>query len=186
MKELPEIIKDGDLELRKAKATFENAHTVFSMVDKNRDYLYEFLSWPANTKTPEDSFGWLSASAQPKQEYLIYLDGAFVGVVGFAKWEPAENRRWCEIGYWVDKSVSGRGIMTRAVKMVERVAFESGEINRVQIWVDELNMGSRRVVEKAGYVFEGILRQFDKMGGGASGDIRSYSKLKSEWEAENA
>ena len=61
--------------------------------------------------------------------------------------------------------------------------FATGEFDRIQMLVDDLNTASWRVAEKSGYKLEGILRSYGKMGTDASGDIRVYSKLLSEWKA---
>jgi ribosomal-protein-serine acetyltransferase len=182
MTEFPEILKDGDLELRVVPKKFETANMVYSVVDSNREHFSEFLGWVKFVNSAEDQFEWVAKSAKEKQNYLIYIDGKFVGAIGLPKCHPEEGKNWAEIGYWLDRDFSGRGIMTRAVKILEDMLFETGGFNRIQIQIDDLNEASQRVAEKAGYKLEGTLRAYDKMGTKASGDICVYSKLKSEWK----
>lgn len=185
MVEFPKSIKDGDIELRQVPGTFDTANAVYALVDGNRTHFSEFLGWVKYVNSPEDQFDWVSKSANSKMNYLIYVDNKLVGAIGFVKFNIEEDKRWAEIGYWIDASVSGRGVMTRSVKIIERLAFETGDLNRVQIQADDLNIASCRVAEKAGYKLEGILRAYNKCGTKSSGNIRFYSKLKSEWQAEN-
>lgn len=185
MTEFPEIIKDGDLELRLVEATFDNARAIYDIVDRNRGYFGEFLGWVAKMHSPEDEFAWVADAAKDKRDYQIFVDGIAAGTIGFPKYFPDENKRWLEIGYWIDSAFAGRGIMTRSVGLLESVVFKGGEFDRIQILVDENNTASRRVAEKSGYKLEGTLRSYDRMGTKSSGDIRVYSKLKSEWLAGN-
>jgi ribosomal-protein-serine acetyltransferase len=183
MIEFPEIIKDGDIELRRPAATFDTARMIFEAVDRNREYLGEFLTWPEYVRVPEDQFKWVvGVATESKKEWLIYVDDKYAGTAGFVKAYQEPSKKWVEIGYWIDSKFAGRGIMTRVVKMLENMVFETGEFDRIQIGCDELNQASWRVAEKAGYKLEGTLRSYDKMGVKASGDIRMYSKIKSEWK----
>ncbi len=63
-----------------------------------------------------------------------------------------------EIGYWVRSDARGRGIMTRAVRVVAAWAFGRGDVERLQLRADVENVSSRRAAEKAGFRLEGVLR----------------------------
>ena len=182
MTDFPEIIKDGDLELRHVIATFDTAREMFDIIDRNREYLGRFLAWPPKIQSPEDQFPILKRMSEKQINWLIFVGGKLVGTVGLVKLEPEKRRT--EIGFWIDAEFAGRGIMTRGVRLVEDAVFATGEFDRIHIEVDELNIASQRVAEKVGYKFEGVLRSYDKMGMIASGDIRMYSKLLSEWKKQ--
>ncbi|MCL2737432.1 MAG: GNAT family N-acetyltransferase [Alphaproteobacteria bacterium] len=182
MKEFPEIIKDGDIELRRPAATFDNARMTFDAVDSNREYLGGFLAWPKHVVSPESQFEWLMKINETKDHWLVYVDGKFAGAVSFVHMHRTPEKRWAEIGAWTGPEFAGKGVATRAVKMLEDMAFETGEIERVQLVIDDLNIGSWRIAEKLGYTLEGILRNYIYGGTKASGDMRMYSKLKSEWK----
>src|SRR5581483_1012803 len=62
-----------------------------------------------------------------------------------------------EIGYWLRAEARGRGVMTRAVRLVSRWAFDRGAV-RLQLRADVKNVPSRRVAEEAGFRLEGVLR----------------------------
>ena len=181
MIEFPAVIKDNDLELRHIEATFDNARVIYDIVERNREYLGEFLDWVKKMNSPEDEFVWVLNAARDKRDYQILVDGVVVGTIGLPKYFPEENKRWVEIGYLIDSAFAGRGIMTRCVKLLENIVFKSNGFDRIQIQADDNNIASHRVAEKAGYKLEGILRSYDRMGTKSSGNIRVYSKLKSEW-----
>ena len=63
-----------------------------------------------------------------------------------------------EIGYWVGRTYWGRGIMTAAVRAVTTYAFTSLDLVRVFALPFTDNAASVRVLEKAGYMREGLLR----------------------------
>ncbi len=59
------------------------------------------------------------------------------------------------IGYWIDRNFANRGYTTQAVEILTRYAFEELKLHRLEINLRPENASSRRVAEKAGYVFEG-------------------------------
>lgn len=62
------------------------------------------------------------------------------------------------MGYWLDSRFTGQGLMLEAVQTLTQMAFSTLKARRVEILCDVRNTGSRRVVEKAGFALEGILR----------------------------
>ncbi len=65
------------------------------------------------------------------------------------------------IGYWVAASERGRGIAVRAVRLASRWNFERFGGQRLSLWTLPGNVASQRVAEKAGFRFEGVLRNWD-------------------------
>jgi len=59
------------------------------------------------------------------------------------------------IGYWIDKSYANKGLTTAAVELLSGYAFEVLELHRIEINLRPENAASRRVAEKAGYIYEG-------------------------------
>ena len=68
-------------------------------------------------------------------------------------------RRSAELGYWLAEPFWGKGIMSQAVAQICQEAFERFDIVRIYAEPYAYNKGSRRVLEKAGFVLEGILKQ---------------------------
>lgn len=63
------------------------------------------------------------------------------------------------IGYSIDERETGRGIATEAVKLATAFSFDTLRLHRLEAYVSPRNQGSVAVLEKAGYVQEGLLRQ---------------------------
>jgi len=84
--------------------------------------------------------------------------GEAVGGIGFTLQYDVE-RRAAEIGYWLSEEFWGRGSATDALIVVSAHAFANHDICRLYAHVFEWNQASARVLEKAGYVFEGRLRK---------------------------
>jgi ribosomal-protein-alanine N-acetyltransferase len=59
------------------------------------------------------------------------------------------------IGYWIDKNYSNRGFTTQAVTALTEYSFSALNLHRIEINIRPENAASRRVAEKAGYIFEG-------------------------------
>jgi RimJ/RimL family protein N-acetyltransferase len=82
--------------------------------------------------------------------------GTLVGGAGL-RVEDAEHAV-AEIGYWAAPAARGRGLTTRATRLVARWALHELGAERVQLRAECENVGSQRVAEKAGFVREGVLR----------------------------
>ncbi|RDW16758.1 GNAT family N-acetyltransferase [Oceanobacillus chungangensis] len=69
------------------------------------------------------------------------------------------------IGYFLDQKQNGKGYMTEAVKLVVAYAFEHLKLHRIEAGVMPHNIGSIRVLEKAGFHKEGIAVKNVKING---------------------
>jgi len=94
----------------------------------------------------------------PETLFAIAVDGEAIGGIGFVL-HPDVERVSAEIGYWLGKPYWGRGIMTPAVKSMTRYAIDNFGLTRVFAVIGAHNTGSMRVLEKAGFVREGFLKQ---------------------------
>jgi RimJ/RimL family protein N-acetyltransferase len=110
--------------------------------------------------TVADARGWLDSVIGHKREtnFAIDVGGEAVGGIGFTL-QPDVAHRSAEIGYWLGEEFWGRGIATDALIAVTDYAFSNFDICRLYAHVFEWNGASARVLEKAGYTFEGRLRK---------------------------
>ena len=88
-------------------------------------------------------------------------------------------RRTAELGYWLAEDYWGRGVMTRAVRQICREAFERFDIVRIFAEPFERNAASRKVLEKAGFTLEGVMRS-GVFKNGAVQSCCMYSLLRGE------
>ena len=105
--------------------------------------------------------------------FAIDVNGGVVGGIGLREIDGHK----AEIGYWLAKKDWGRGIMTAAVKLVSNYGFRQMRLRRVYAMVSAKNKASARVLEKAGFRFEGLLRKLYKKDGKLI-DAMSHAKVK--------
>ncbi len=84
------------------------------------------------------------------------VSNALLASVGLVHLDLADGR--AEIGYWTEPAARGNGITTQAVQVVARWAFAEVGVERLEWMAQAGNVASRRVAEKAGFTFEGVLR----------------------------
>jgi RimJ/RimL family protein N-acetyltransferase len=84
-----------------------------------------------------------------------------------------------EVGYWVGAHARGRGVATRAVRLLCEWAFERLDLVRIKLHTLPGNRASERVAERAGFTREGLLRSFAEMKGERV-DITMFSLLPGE------
>ena len=110
--------------------------------------------------TANDARRWLESvvGRDPETNFAIAVADEAVGGIGFTVQDDVAHRS-AEIGYWLGEEFWGRGIATDALIAVTDYAFANYDLCRLYAHVFEWNQPSARVLEKAGYVFEGRLRK---------------------------
>ncbi len=109
--------------------------------------------------TARDARNWLDVvvDSKPETNFAIDVAAEAVGGIGFTPQHDVE-RRSAEIGYWLGEPFWGRGIATEALITVTEYAFANFDLCRLYAHVFDWNAASARVLEKAGYEFEGRLK----------------------------
>jgi RimJ/RimL family protein N-acetyltransferase len=110
--------------------------------------------------TDRDARNWLDAviGFEPETSFAIDVAGEAVGGIGYTLLHDVD-RRSAEIGYWLGEKFWGRGIATEALIVVTDHAFANHDLCRLYAHVFDWNPASARVLEKAGYIFEGRMRK---------------------------
>jgi ribosomal-protein-alanine N-acetyltransferase len=96
-------------------------------------------------------------SEQPEMKFCIEVDGTAVGGIGVHPGHDV-HRHTATVGYWLGEEFWRRGIMTEAVTVVTDFCFENFPFRRISAEVFANNPASARVLEKAGFIFEGRLK----------------------------
>ncbi|MGD7043085.1 GNAT family N-acetyltransferase [Jeotgalibacillus proteolyticus] len=164
--------------------TKENAADLFKIVEKNRDFLREWLPWVDSKKTVEDV---QSSIERWGDKYTsntainagIFYKGELVGMVAFPEidWKAKKT----SFGYWLSPDFEGKGIVVRCIKELTSYAFRKLDLNRLEISCAEDNLRSRALPEKLGFFKEGILRDHYYLNGNLH-NLFVYSIIKSDWE----
>ena len=94
---------------------------------------------------------------QSAMKFCIEIEGAAVGGIGVHSGQDV-HRHAATVGYWLGEEFWGRGIMTEAVTVLTDFCFENFPLRRISAEVFANNPASARVLEKAGFIFEGRLK----------------------------
>lgn len=112
--------------------------------------------------TLKDAEGYVNACAADMEERqicrAIVVNGRAAGSVGIFCGSDVYEKS-AELGYWLAEEYWGQGIMSEAVRRLVREAFEKFDIVRIYAEPFAYNIGSRRVLEKAGFTLEGVMKQ---------------------------
>ena len=93
----------------------------------------------------------------PRTVFAIATADEVIGCIGQMPGEDV-HRFSAEMGYWLAEPFWGRGIMSEAVERFTEYAFAEFGLNRIFAEPYVGNEASARVLEKAGYVCEGVMR----------------------------
>jgi RimJ/RimL family protein N-acetyltransferase len=110
--------------------------------------------------TLSDARNWVRLATTNGFNYVfaIDVDGFAVGAIGLHMGDDIHQHS-AEIGYWLGEEFWNRGITTEAAQIVTEYAFQTLHLARVHAEVFHWNTASMRVLEKAGFVREGVLRK---------------------------
>jgi RimJ/RimL family protein N-acetyltransferase len=104
-------------------------------------------------------------------------DGEFLGLALVVEIE--HEGRQGEIGYVIAPAARGRGVATRALRLLTDWAFSSLGLERIELWINLTNAASERVAEHVGYVREGVLRSY-WFKEDIRGDFGIWSRLRTD------
>ncbi|XP_042518276.1 uncharacterized N-acetyltransferase p20-like [Macadamia integrifolia] len=149
------------------------------MVWATDDLVTRFCSWESYTSR-EAALAYLKEKVIPHPWYrVICLENRPVGAISVIPGSGNDNCRG-ELGYVLASKYWGKGIATRAVKLVVSSIFEEWpHLVRLEALVDVENPGSQRVLEKVGFQKEGVLRKY-LIQKGSIRDMVMYSLLSLE------
>ncbi|KAK3040558.1 hypothetical protein RJ639_029004 [Escallonia herrerae] len=149
------------------------------MVWATDDKVSKFCSWDTYT-SKQDAMSFIVNVVVPHRWFrAICLKGRPVGAIAVTPNEGHESCR-AELGYVLASEYWGKGIGTRAVKLVaSSIFFEWPHLERLEALVDVENSGSQRVLDKVGFKREGVLRTYILLKGRPR-DMVMFSLLRTE------
>jgi ribosomal-protein-serine acetyltransferase len=110
----------------------------------------------------------------------IWLDGKLVGGVLFLNFD--EENANCEVGCWLEPAGTGRGLITRAMRILIDWAVDVRAIHRVEWIAASGNTPSLNVARRLGMVRDGVQRERYPHRG-VRHDLEIWSVLAPEWRA---
>lgn len=141
------------------------------------DNLRDGIPYPYTEKDAEDYItSMLSADKSKTFAFAITVDGRVIGSIGVFRCENIHSRT-AEIGYFIGEPFWGNGYTTSAVRQACRQVFEQSDIIRIYAEPFARNERSCRVLEKAGFQYEGTLR-CNAVKNGEILDMKMYALIK--------
>lgn len=146
---------------------------------KVQDDLRDGLPYPYTEQDAKEYISlMLTADENDTFAFAVTIDGKAIGSIGAFRQDNI-HRQSAELGYYIAEEYWGKGIMTEAVKQLCDHVFTHTDIIRIYAEPFAYNIGSCRVLEKAGFQCEGTLRG-NAVKHGKVLDMKLYSKLKTD------
>ncbi len=168
------IASHSDVVLRHLTA---NDIPVMAELANNRKIAINLRDGFPNPYTIEDAWRFFDMvqKMNPLTIFAIEYKGQYVGNISLIKATDVYHNS-AEIGYFLGEPYWGKGIMTKAVNLITEYGFKNLDIIRIHTGVYSYNKASQRVLEKCGYIREGVFRNAITKYGNIADEIR-YAKL---------
>lgn len=141
------------------------------------DNLRDGLPYPYTVSDAEEYITSMLAAEKTKTfAFAITVEDKVVGSIGVFRCDNIHSRT-AEMGYYIGEPYWGCGLGTSAVTQVCKYIFGNTDIIRIFAEPFAYNIASCRVLEKAGFQFEGLLRS-NAVKNGKVIDMRMYSLIK--------
>jgi len=160
-----------------------DASMIYNAIDKNRSYLSRWLPFVSYTHSAADTEMFIrevltNRAFNLNEVYTIWYKGVFAGLIDFHHHNRVNSK--IEMGYWLIKNMTGKGIVHQSCGAMIGVAFEKLEINRITIRCAVGNQSSEKVALGLGFHFEGIERNGERYQDHFL-DLKVYSLLFNEF-----
>lgn len=174
---------DEHIELRPMMK--HHAEDIFALVDAHKNTLGQWMDWVATHQCIHDTESYIKTTLQHYRDYDalhmgIWYDGQFCGEVGFNSWNLKNFKG--DLGYWLADSFMGKGIMTKAVRVLVNYGFEVIGLHRVELLCAIHNERSCAIAKRLNFTHEGVLRRGERIRNQYY-DVNAYALLKPDWKA---
>lgn len=161
-----------------------HAGELFALTDSNRNYLRKWLPWVDGNVSVNETMAFIKKSVMQNKRNdgfncVVLYKGKISGVIGLTEISRFNNRT--EIGYWLGKEFTGKGIITKSCKALADYCFDKLNVNRIIIRCESNNKKSRMIPERLGFFKQGILKH-DGIRNGSYVNHVQYSVFKNEWK----
>jgi ribosomal-protein-serine acetyltransferase len=141
-----------------------DAPELWLAVDGSREHLERWLPWVPFNSDPAANQRFTDACAADwdagRAVRFTVRERASRTLVGIVGLEACVHlHRSCELGYWLRKEATGRGLMTEASRSAIDFAFHQMGAHRIRVAAATENYRSLQVIWRLGFRFEGLLRQ---------------------------
>ncbi len=161
------------------------AQEFLTHMERGREFIGQHIGLPDAVADLESSRSYLQsyaekAAADTGRIYGIWTDGKLVGGVLFRTMDVEQGT--AEAGCWLEPSAVGKGLVTRAARVIIDWAVEERGIHRVEWIASAANEASIAVARRLGMTKDGVLRE-SRLYRGKRRDLEVWSVLAPEWRA---
>ena len=140
------------------------------------DNLRDGLPYPYTEKDAKEFIvAMQNADKHNVYAFAVVYEKKCIGSIGIFR-QANIHFKTAELGYYIAEQYWGRGIMTQAVKEACEHVFNNSDIIRIFAEPFADNVASQRVLEKNGFVFEGLLKS-NAYKNGKVVDMKLFAKL---------
>ncbi|MFS8104034.1 GNAT family N-acetyltransferase [Lentzea alba] len=160
------------------------AEEFFAHMERGREFIGQHIAFADAAKDLDSARNLLQryadkAAADAGRIFGIWLEDKLVGGVLFREMDAAQGR--AEVGCWLEPSATGKGLITRAAKVLVNWAIRERGMHRVEWLVSSKNAPSIAVARRLGMTRDGVLRSYFVYRG-VRQDLEVWSVLAPEWE----
>ena len=164
--------------------TVDDAEERYDIIDKNREFLKKWLGWLDFYHSKQDVIDFTKVCLNNEKNktslpLAIYYNGKFAGSIELKDLDFRNKKT--EIGYWLAKEFTGKGIMVKTTKFMIDYAFKELNLNRVSILTATENYASQAIPEKLGFTKEGMIEDNECLYGKFL-DNYIYGMTKEKWK----
>ncbi|MFE0380862.1 GNAT family N-acetyltransferase [Streptomyces inhibens] len=161
------------------------AEEFLAHMDRGREYIGQHVGLPDVAADLDSARSWLQlyadkTAADTGRLYGIWLDGLLVGGVLFRVFDAGAGN--CEAGCWLEPAAAGRGLVTRATRVIIDWAVQERGMHRVEWLVSSENIPSINVAKRLGMRCDGVLRENSPYRG-VRQNTEVWSVLAPEWRS---
>jgi len=161
-----EIIKSNDFILRHARLS--DAPALFE-IEQDKETQKNMMSHAKNVEEVRDSLKKSINEYKKKkpssEKFIIEVKGNVAGEISISNLNNPHEEHKAKISYSLHPKYRGRGITTKAVKLITNHAFKEYNLKRIEARCRTFNKASAKILEKSGYILEGIHKKELKKNG---------------------
>ncbi|MEE1814381.1 GNAT family N-acetyltransferase [Streptomyces sp. NPDC004288] len=164
------------------------AEELLAHMDRGREFIGQHIALPDFVSDLASARAYLRSYAEKAADdagrlYGIWSEGTLVGGVLFRTFDVANGT--AEAGCWLEPSAAGKGLITRACRVIIDWAIEERGIHRVEWYASTKNLASVAVARRLGMTKEGVVRE-NYLYRGTRADTEIWAVLAPEWRAAKA
>jgi len=164
------------------KITKDDASNILSYLSDNEVMKYYGLEPFKSINEAMDEISWYQSLEKNntglRWGITLKEEGIVIGSCGFHNFVSQHFRT--EIGFELSRDYWGKGIAGEALKTIIAFGFQQFGLQRIEALIEPPNLSSQRLVEKQGFIREGLLRKYEYTRGKFD-DLYMYSLLREDF-----